>query len=74
MRKHKAVVYILWNCFMVGNDITSGCHYIKIHSCTLTMKITLHAKQVMLDVIKGHQIISGAVDADVLKKEDLFSC
>lgn len=33
------------------------------------MKITLLEKQVMLDVLRGHQIISGAVDAEVLKKD-----
>lgn len=35
------------------------------------VKITLLEKQVMLDVLGGHQIISGAVDAEVLKKDDV---
>lgn len=38
------------------------------------VKKTLLEKQVVWDVLRGHQIISGAVDAEILKKDDVVSC
>lgn len=38
------------------------------------VKKTLLEKQVVWDMLRGHQIISGAVDAEILKKDDVVSC